>query len=110
MKFQNLAVLVALTSSVAFAADGPTVKIDESRYDMAGKQEVDTGNVFHPITKSMSVRTVYLVKERPDAPRTAYIVRETEKVSKTIREDQEYHVLVEQKDQTPTAKWQYKVK
>jgi len=109
MKIQNALVLFALTSSVAFAADGPplnqTVPIDESRYDLNNKEVVETGaGVSHLVSKSMYVRTVYLVKERPDTPKTAYIVREA--LMTTRPQEVDKYVIVEPKE---ASKWQYRL-
>jgi hypothetical protein len=108
MRILGAFLLFVLSGSVAFAAG--TVKIDESRYDMANKRTVEKDTkVFHPIAKSFSVRTVYQVTELPTPQnlKSVYIVRETTKVTKTIKEDAESYVIV-----TPnnSANWQYQVK
>jgi hypothetical protein len=99
---------LALFSSIAFAEGPPLTQlqpIDESRYDLNNKVLVERSKVYYPISKDFFDRDVYSVRERPEAPKTAYIVREKQVVTRP--EERDVYVVVTPQN---SANWLYKTK
>lgn len=110
MKHQVTAAIIAMTSTLAFAGEMTAdMKIVGDGWDVANKQLVQkNGSVVHPISKVQSEEDVYMIKEKPGAPKTAYMVIKQRKITRPVNEYVDAPVFVEKLD--PAADWKYIVK
>jgi hypothetical protein len=115
-KIVSLATSVALVAICAattavYAKDGPNlatlVPVDENRYDIANKKSVDRSDVLNRLTKDTFYREIFEVKEVQTQPQTAYIVRESRPVARTVTDEQEVFVRVNKVPQVNAPAWSY---
>ena len=100
---------ISATFSVAtFAKDGPNlaslVTIDESKFDLNKKNSIGKSDVLNRLTKETFNREIFEVKE---FVQTAYIVRESQPVARTVTEEREVYVRVTKVPKVDTPGWSY---